>query len=94
MRRREFIIFLGGAAAFPLVARAQQSLRVPRIGFLFYNAFKLALEIDAFRQGLRELGYVEGQNVAVEYRYADGASVRLPSAMWLISSVPAVVLSE
>jgi putative tryptophan/tyrosine transport system substrate-binding protein len=72
MRRREFIAALGGAAAIPLAARAQQPSRVPRVGFLFYGAPELSLEVDAFRQGLRELGYVEGQNIIVEYRFARG----------------------
>jgi putative ABC transport system substrate-binding protein len=78
MRRRKFIILLGGAVASPLAARAQQPSRVPRIGFLFYGAPELALEIDAFRQGLRELGYVEGQNINVEYRFARGQVGKLP----------------
>ena len=79
MRRRYFITLLGStAAAWPLAARTQQPLRVPRIGFLFYGAPELALEIDAFRQGLRELGYVEGRNITVEYRYARGQVSKLP----------------
>jgi putative tryptophan/tyrosine transport system substrate-binding protein len=77
MRRREFMTALGGAAAWPLAARAQQPARVPRIGFLFYGAPELSLEIDAFRQGLRELGYI-GQNIFVEYRFAGGQLGKLP----------------
>ena len=79
MTRRNFIGLLGGAAAaWPLAARAQQPARVPRIGFLFYGAPELSLEIDAFRQGLRELGYIEGQNILVEYRFAGGQVGKLP----------------
>jgi ABC-type uncharacterized transport system substrate-binding protein len=77
--RREFITLLGGAAAaWPLAARAQQPSRVPRVGFLFYGARELSIEVDAFRQGLRELGYVEGQNIIVEYRFAEGKVGKLP----------------
>src|SRR4029450_4573468 len=77
--RREFITLLGGAAAAcPLAARGQQPSRVPRVGFLFYGARELSIEVDAFRQGLRELGYVEGQNIIVEYRFAEGKLGKLP----------------
>ena len=71
--RREFITLFGGAAvAWPFVARAQQSARIPRIGIIDDSSIW-----DAFRQGLRDLGYLEGQNVAFEYRYADGLPDRL-----------------
>jgi putative tryptophan/tyrosine transport system substrate-binding protein len=76
MKRREFITLLGSAAAtWPLAARAQE--RVPRVGFMWDspNAFHDALE--AFRSGLRELGYVEGKTIAVEYRYAEGNPERI-----------------
>jgi putative tryptophan/tyrosine transport system substrate-binding protein len=64
MIRREFITLLGGTAvAWPLVARAQQSAKIPRIGIIDDSPIW-----DAFRQGLRDLGYLEGQNVAFEYR--------------------------
>jgi putative ABC transport system substrate-binding protein len=78
MRRREFTILLASATACPLAARAQQSSKVPRIGFLFYGTPELALEVDAFRQGLRELGYIEGQNITVEYRFGRGRLGTLP----------------
>jgi ABC-type uncharacterized transport system substrate-binding protein len=77
MRRREFIPMLGAAVAWPLAARAQQQLgKVARIGFLRY-ASPHAKQFEAFRDGLRASGYVEGQNIVIEQRYADGAFDRL-----------------
>ena len=79
MRRRDFISLLGGAAAWPLAARAQQAGKVWRIGMLETIAVGLnAANLDAFRKGLRELGYIEGQNLAIDYRSADGRSERFP----------------
>src|SRR6266581_4748472 len=61
------------------LAEAQQAGKIPRIGFLLAPARSAVLEsLDAFRQGLREIGYVEGQNIVIEYRYAEGKFDRLP----------------
>lgn len=73
LKRREFVALLGGSAlAWPLGARAQQAGRTFRIGFLWHGPAEFEDALDAFRVGLRELGYVEGQNIAIEYRWAQG----------------------
>src|SRR5215510_8202641 len=79
MRRREFITLLGGVAVMPLAARAQQSA-MPAIGFLDIRSPDTLIEdrLRAFRQGLKDTGYVERENVAIEYRWAENQVDRLP----------------
>src|SRR5215475_14315400 len=93
VRRRQFITLLGGAAAWPVAARAQQQ-PMPAVGILAsvspgpYGRF-----IEAIKQGLREVGYVEGRNVAIEYRWANGQYDRLPQlAAELVDRGVAVII--
>jgi putative ABC transport system substrate-binding protein len=79
VRRREFIVALGGLTVWPLVSRAQQARKVYRIGILeTIPAVHNAANLDALRKGLRKLGYVEGQNLVIEYRSAEGHAERFP----------------
>src|SRR6266508_5546845 len=84
MRRRDFITLLGGAGvaatAWPRSLRAQEPVRVRRIGFLGNSTAALEANlVEPFREGLRDLGYVEGRNVVIEYRWAEGKYERLPA---------------
>jgi putative ABC transport system substrate-binding protein len=78
LKRRDFIAAFGSAAAWPVAVRAQQPERLDRIGYLGPTAAsQLVGAIDAFSNGLRDLGYVEGRNLHIEFRFADGHEDRL-----------------
>jgi putative tryptophan/tyrosine transport system substrate-binding protein len=78
LRRRDFITLLGGAAAWPLAARAQQPAKLPTIGFMgAANSSSYGQWVAAFVQRLRELGWIEGRTVAIEVRWAEGHTERL-----------------
>jgi putative ABC transport system substrate-binding protein len=95
IRRRELIAALGGAATWPLAARSQQSPALPLIGILSALSSATAeRNIDAFRAGLRDLGYVESRNIKLELRFADGVNERLPDlAAELAALKPAVIIA-
>ena len=77
MRRREFIALVGGAVVAVPIARAQQLARIPRLGVLLYSTPQADPQIKFVLQGLRDLGYLEGRNIAIEYRFAEGKPERL-----------------
>jgi putative tryptophan/tyrosine transport system substrate-binding protein len=86
--RRELLVALGGAAAWPLAARAQQAGKIARIGIIDDS-----LHWNAFRQGLRDLGYLEGQNIAFDYAYGDGVPERLAEAAAALVRRPVDVIA-
>jgi ABC-type uncharacterized transport system substrate-binding protein len=96
MRRREFITVLGGAAAWPLAARAQQPGQVRRVGVLMalaQNDPEAQLRVQAFETGLRELGWVEGRNLSLDRRWVPEASRLRAQATELIGLAPDLILA-
>jgi putative ABC transport system substrate-binding protein len=92
MRRRDFIALGSAAAAWPIGARAQQQ-RLPVVGFLGGDSPELyAARLRAFRRGLRDAGYIESENVAIEYRWANGDNSRLPALAAELVGLPAAIL--
>jgi putative ABC transport system substrate-binding protein len=93
MRRRDFITLLGGSAAWPLAARAQQPVLL--VGYLSLNSADAdAVRVSALKQGLSETGYVEGRNIAIEYRFAEAKYDRLSTlASDLVGRKPSVVFA-
>jgi ABC-type uncharacterized transport system substrate-binding protein len=97
LNRRDLITLLGGgAAAWPLSARAQQAGKVARVGFLgAASPSGYARQVEEFRLGLREFGYIEGTNIVIAYRWAEGNYERLPElAVELIRSNPDVIVTH
>ena len=99
MKRREFIILLGAAAAWPLAARAQQPSKIRQIGFLaprpLSTPSKPDAYYDAFVQKMKDLGYIEGKNLHIEWRSAEGNYERLPAlAAELVNANPEVIVTD
>jgi putative tryptophan/tyrosine transport system substrate-binding protein len=94
MRRRDFIAGIAGAAAMPLVARAQQAARRPRIGLLIFSTPQNDPNTQSLLRGLRELGYIDGQTIEIEYRFAEGKPERLADlARELVARKPDLLLA-
>jgi putative tryptophan/tyrosine transport system substrate-binding protein len=99
MQRREFISFLGGAAAWPLAARAQQNDRMKRIGVLVAATTEhdpeSEVRVAAFRRGLEELGWVDGRNIRIDYRFAGGDADRIRTYVAeLVKSAPDLIVAN
>src|SRR6202048_5269878 len=96
MRRRNFITLLGGAAAWPLAARAQQTPKLPVVGVLSPFIDAESAFLADLREGLREYGYTEGRNVRIEYRSAEGKVELLAglAADWVRRNVDIIVTSS
>src|SRR5262249_30332012 len=92
VKRREFITLLGGAAAWPLAARAQQPAKVPRVGILSPAASETIRTLTAFRERIRELGYVEGQTIALDFRLSKGVTDSLPALAAELVRIPVNVI--
>jgi len=95
MKRREFIALLGGAVASPLVARAQQSNRMPRVGVVMPGAatdVEFQRRITAFQQGLHELGWTDGRNVRIDYRWGESDAERIRKSVAELVALPADVI--
>jgi putative ABC transport system substrate-binding protein len=98
VKRREFLTLLGSAAAWPIAARAQQAERMRRIGMLSTQAEadpEIQARLDGFRHGLQALGWVEGRNLHIDYRFADGRADRVqPLAKELIALKPELIFAQ
>ena len=92
MRRRGFIALLAGAAAWPVAARAQQAPKVPRVGVLSPAASESAGTLTAFREAIRDLGYVEGQTIALDFRLSKGSTEALPALATELVRIPVNVI--
>jgi putative ABC transport system substrate-binding protein len=93
MRRRKFITLVGGAVAtWPLAAQAQQTAKIPRVGILSPAASETAATLAAFRKGIRDLGYVEGQTIVLDFRLSKGDYDAFPKLALQLISVPVDVI--
>src|SRR5262249_20716539 len=92
MRRREFVALIGGAATWPLAARAQQPAKVPRVGILSPAASEAAATLTAFREAIRDLGYIEGQTIVLDFRLSKGIMDALPVLAAELVRIPVDVI--
>jgi putative tryptophan/tyrosine transport system substrate-binding protein len=93
MNRRDFVVLLGGAAAYwPLAARAQQPAKVPRVGILSPAASETAATLTAFREAIHDLGYIEGQTIALDFRLSKGVMDALPALAAELVRIPVNVI--